>query len=368
MKAKVKQENFLKALQSTTRIISTKPQMPILQNVLIAAKETNLYLTATNLETTKTVWVGAKVEGDGGICVPARLITEFISSLGPEVLQLSVKDEVLHVTGERLNAKIPGISSSEFPPLPVAGKGKKSQISKETLSLALTTTLFAAASDQGRPVLTGVKIASNQGGMVFASTDGYRLSVKQVDVLMDKDVDMIVPASALDEVQKVLKEDKEISEAALQQTGDGQLLVQAGDMELFTRIIEGEFPDFTKIIPTNNATQVVIDRESLLRATKTAAIFARENANIIRFLVSKDGLTVSANAPSTGENEVFLDASVQGDEAEIAFNSRFIVDVLATITGERAVFEMTGALSPGVFKEEGDESFLHVIMPVRVQK
>jgi len=232
---------------------------------------------------------------------------------------------------------------------------------------AVSAVLFAAAADEGRPLLTGVRLKGTESGLVLAATDGYRLSLKKTKMSLGKIVDAVVPARALGEVVKVGQEEKDAEGVRVAQGDSGQLSFVVGDTTVHTRLIEGEYPNFEKIIPKTHTTRALLDRESLTRAVKSAAIFARDNANIVRLSLGAQRAAVSANTPQVGENRVELEAKIDGEGGDIAFNSRFLLEFLANFTGDELLFEMTGSLNPGVFKPVKDDSYLHIIMPVRVQ-
>lgn len=360
------QENLLKALTRTGRILTSKAKLPILQNVLLVAKQGELMVTATNLETTESVVVGAKTEKEGALCVPSRLLTELVVTLPAETVHLSEKDGVLHVVCAGSTATIPGMNAAEFPPTPETGKEKGSELDKEEIVNALTLILFAAATDEGRPLLTGIKLRSEEDGLLLAATDGYRLSVKKIGLSLKDDVDMVVPARALGEVVKVAEEEKEEKHILFSESKDGQLIFSIGATRIVTRVIDGEYPSFEKIMPKTHSTRVHIDKEPLLRAVKSASIFARDNANIVRFVIQNQKIIVSAATAQVGENTVEIDAEVDGEGGEIAFNSRFLLDFLSNIHENELLFEMTGSLNPGLFRPVKDGSFSHVIMPIRV--
>lgn len=360
------QENLLKALTRTGRILTSKAHLPILQNALLSAKQGELTITTTNLETTESVVVGAKTDKDGAICVPARLLTELVMTLPAETVHLSQKDGVLCVVCAGTTATIPGMSAGEFPPTLEVGKEKGTDIDKEDVVLALSLILFSAATDEGRPLLTGIKMRSEDDGLLLAATDGYRLSVKKVKLLLKQDMDMVVPARALGELVKVALEEKEEKKLTFWQNKDGQLVFSVGQTRITTRVIDGEYPNFEKIIPKTHATRVHVDKDALLRAVKSAAIFARDNANIVRFAMTNQKMVVSAATAQVGENTVEVDAQIDGEGGEIAFNSRFLLEFLSNVRESELLFEMTGSLNPGVFRPVKDDSFFHVIMPIRV--
>lgn len=367
MKIQILQENLSKALVRTGRIISAKTQLPVLQNVLVSSENGICKITTTNLETTLQVTLGVKEESPGSLCIPAKTLTEFVTSLPQETVTLEEKDGTCVVSTTRARATIPVIAGAEFPPVKIAGPDGGIKIPRQDWSTMVSRVIFAAATDEGRPLLTGIKIKKEGDGFLLAATDGYRLSLQKAAVPLSEIEDAVIPARALSEVQKMLSEGREDTDLLMSKSENGQLAFRFGDTVLETRLIDGEYVDFQRIIPKIHTTSAVFDREVLLRAVKTAAIFARDSANIIRLSVSSAGMTVSANTPQVGEDTIDVDAAVEGEDAGIAFNSRFLVELLNTLGADQLSFEMTGALNPGVFKIPGDESFLHIIMPVRVQ-
>lgn len=365
MKASVLQENILHALTRVGRTLSSRPQLPIVQNVLLQTKDGRLQVTTTNLENTETVWCGAKIEKEGGVCVPARILTDFILTLPTETVELRVDDQALLVHCAGFQATVPGVSPKEFPPIPMMGKTGGEKLDKDSFLSALSTVLFAAATDEGRPILTGVRIQTKGEETVFMATDGYRLSVKRMHRIGFETLDLIVPARALAELTKAGLEEKEAKIVELGKSEDGQLVFRVGDTEISTRLIDGEYPNVDKIIPSKFTTRALLDTNDTLRAVKSAAVFARDNANIVGFALGNQSITVSASSAQTGKNQVELAAKIDGDGGEIAFNSRFVLELLANFSESELLFEMTGSLNPGVFRPVKDNSFLHIIMPVR---
>jgi DNA polymerase III subunit beta len=367
MKTTLLQENFIRALNKTQRIVGGKTQLPILTHLLLKTQEGSLLVIATNLETTIQISVPAKIEEEGSICVPAKLLFEFISTLPKEAITLSLENEILTIKGGKSKATIPCVVSSEFPPVPEVKENTGVDLHKKAVGNALSLVLFSAATDESRPLLTGIRIEKSDSGTLFAATDGYRLSVKKVPKEVITETPLVIPSRALAEVLKIGEEEKEVEDVRLSETIEGQLLFVIGDTKISTRRIEGEYPNYRRIIPASSSTLVTLDTKELQGAVKSAAIFARDSAGIIRFAVATDSLTVSANTPQVGENTVEIDAKVDGEGGTIAVNSRFLLDLLNHFSGDTIRLEMTGALNPAVFKDPEDDTFLHIIMPVRVQ-
>lgn len=362
------QENINKGLSIVNRFISPRAQLPVLANILFSAKNGKLKLGATNLESGISFEVGAKVEEDGEITVPAKTLVEFISSLPPEKIDFSLEENNLRVSCQKYQATIASLSATEFPPLPSSSGKQGLSFKTNEISSPFSWVTFAAAQDESRPVLSGVKIFGESKGLTLAATDGFRLSVcKLTKTNLASPLDLILPARTLAEVVRILNEEKE-EEFGLEITKEAnQAIFSLGKAEIICRLLEGQFPSFEKIIPESSKTKIVVNRGELLSAVKTASIFAREAANIIKFVVQGSELRVMANAPQVGENITTVEAKIEGENGEIAFNSRFLLEYLTAVTGEEIIFEMSGPLSPGVFKTAGDETLLHIIMPVRVQ-
>jgi len=366
MNAHLLQENLLRALTHVARVVPVRPQLPILQNIKLSVSNEGLEITATNTETTEVVWVGSKVEKSGEACVSARVFFEFVASLPPETIHIVQKEETLRISCGKFEAELPTIAASEFPSRPEFVSKDAGSIDKERFDEALGSVLFAAATDEGRPVLTGVKVVEEGDTTQFVATDGYRLSLRRVALAIKKLSGAIIPARSLSEVVKLGSEEKEEKTIRVGLAGARQAGFVVGDTTLLTRLIDGEYPNFERIIPKSFTTRALIENEPFLRAVRSAAIFARDNANIVRLNLDKQKITVSANAAQVGTNSVEIEAKIDGDGGEIAFNSRFLMDFLTNFPEEEFLFEMTGALNSGVFKPVKDESYLHIIMPVRV--
>lgn len=355
-------------------MVSSKTQLPVLGNILLATDHGKLRLGATNLETGMNLWLGGKVEEEGKITVPAKIFLELVGSLPKGTVKIETAEDKLKVVCGSYKAVVNGIAAEEFPGIPSlrgkkAEEGETIKINKEALTEAVNQVALAAGTDEARPIFTGVKLELKKTQVRLAATDGYRLSVKNLKGLKGggKDKEMVIPARALMELVKVAGQGKaeEVLLAATEE--EKQLIMAADEVEVVTRLLEGDFPDFDKIVPGTTGTTIELETEELQKAVRAAAIFARDSANIVKFKISKSGLVISANAPQVGENEISLEGEVRGEEAEIAFNSRYLMEMLQIVGAKRLKLEMTGPLNPGVFKISGDESWLHIIMPVRVQ-
>ena len=392
------QENLAKGLSIVGRAVSSRSTLPVLGNILLEAKDNELRLAATNLEIGVNCWIGAKVEDEGSITVPARLLTDFINNLPPERvdLELAVRTQTLHVRCARYDANMKGIDAADFPIIPTAGASDDDQesalegtrIELETLGLRkmIDQVTFAASSDESRPILTGVEVSFQTERLTMAATDGYRLSLRSVHLdkpFAEDSMTVIVPARSLGELGRIIADaDTERPVQVLVTQARNQIIFQiwgkggtrAGfhRVELASQLIDARFPDYRAIIPKSHTTRTVVDTAAFLKAVRVAQLFARDNANIIRVAVGPGNgqgqgyVKLTATSAEMGDSVNELDAMVEGNDLEIAFDARFLIDVLNQIDEPQVVLETTQNTRPGTIRPlgMGEDEFLHVVMPM----
>jgi len=369
VKLSVMQENLARGLSVVSRAVSNRSTLPVLANVLLKTEDAGLKLTATNLEIGITYWVPGKIESDGATTVPAKLLTDLVNSLpaGEKVDLALLPGDVLHLKSGRFETHIKGIDADEFPAIGAAGERPTTRIAQNILRRALAETAFAAASDEARPILTGVLARFEGDQLTLAAADNYRIAVKTIPILdAVPETSVVIPARALNELARILGDVDEPVEVVLA-GGRNQILFHIDGIDLVSRLIDGQFPNYQQVVPTAHTTRAVLDREELLRAVRPAALIAHESANIVKLQVNSDGepgITVSANA-EVGDHVGHVEAAVEGDGTTIAFNARYLADVLTNVTADQFALELNGPLSPGVFKPLGDDHYIHVVMPVR---
>ena len=368
MKLSVMQENLARGLSVVSRAVSNR-SLPVLTNVLLKTEDGGLKLTATNLEIGITYWVPGKIETDGATSVPARLLTDLVNSLpGGEPIILELGDgETLHIKAGRFESNIKGIPADDFPTVQTAGERPITRVPQKVLRQALEETAFAAASDEARPILTGVLARFEGDQLTLAAADNYRIAVKTITVLDPvEETSVVIPARALIELARILADVDDPVSIVLAHSRN-QLLFHVEGIDLVTRLIDGQYPNYQSVLPATHATRAVLDRDELLRAVRPAALIAHESANIVKLGVGLEGdpaITVSANA-EVGDHIGRVEAAVEGDGTTIAFNARFLADVLTNVDAEQFALELNGPLSPGVFKPIGDDRYVHVVMPLR---
>ena len=370
MKLQILQENLEKAVSTTSRFASTRAQLPVLGNILLSTKKSKIYVSSTNLEISASVQVGAKVEEEGEISVPAKVISELVANLPKETVSLTSEKEQLKVSVSGFSSTVLGMNASDFPKIPnTADKEKSIVFSQDELVKALGQVTFATSTDETRPILTGVLFLFGKNSLSLVATDGFRLSRKTIPLKDGKGTanSVVIPKGVLGEISRTTSEDGEILFGI--QDKEKQVIFGIGDTVLTSRLLEGEYPDFEKIIPKSSTTKVLLDKEEFVRAVKLASIFARESANIVKIKVLKDSVDVSAESASAGSQETKVDAKVEFSEKsfEISFNYRFVEEFLHSVGGEEVKIEFSGVSAPGVFTDTSDSSYLHLIMPVKVQ-
>lgn len=361
-------DNLTKALSVVSKGLSLKPQLPILSHLLIKAHNNQLEFCSTNLELGIVFTVPAKIEKEGEVAVPGKLLTEFVNSLFTDKIELIATEKNLQVKTNKTKGLLAIGNPADFPPLPATSTVNK-KLPLKKIKDAILRTVFAASSDEGRPVLTGVKTVIANEKLLLSATDGYRLSKEEVDLAGTTDpMEVILPAQTLMEMVRIAETlDAQVVELSIIENKN-QVVFGLPNTKIFTRLIDGEFPNIEKIIPAGFKTRVIVDKDLFHQAIKTTSIFARGSANIIKIKIEKEGLKLSANTPSVGEEEDFVEAKIDGEESEIAFNFRFLLDLLNNFPGKELVMESQGPLNPGVFKPKAAlPNFLHIIMPVRVQ-
>ena len=363
------QENLARGLGVVSRAVSNRSTLPVLANVLLKTEDGGLRLTTTNLEIGLVYWVPGKVETDGSTTVPARLLSDLVSSLpGGQRIDLETgAGETLHVSAGPFQSHVKGIDADEFPSIQPTGERPTTRIAQNVLKRALEETAFAAATDEARPILTGVLCRFEGDTVTLAAADNYRIAVKTIPILDPvPDTSIVIPARALNELARVLADVDDPVEVVLA-GGRNQVLFHLDGIDLVSRLIDGQFPNYQQIVPQSHTTRAVLDREELLRAVRPAALIAHESANIVKLQIGADGepgITVSASA-EVGDHVGQVEAAVEGDGTTIAFNARYLADVLTNVAAEQFALELNGPLSPGVFKPVGDDRYIHVVMPVR---
>jgi DNA polymerase-3 subunit beta len=371
------QENLQRGLAHVGRAVATKSTLPVLGNILLTTDRGQLKLAATNLEIAVSCWVGCQIEEDGSITVPARLLAEFVGSLPNDkiTLQADQRTQSLHVRCVRAKATIKGIDAEDFPVIPTVEDGAPTaRLDPELLREMISQVVFAAATDDSRPVLAGAHLRLEGSRLTMAAADGFRLSVRSADLAEParEDLSIIVPARALGELARIVADAADPIDMTVTPNRN-QVLFRVGNIDFVSRLIDGAFPDYRQIIPKEYNTRSVVDTQELLSATRRASYFARENSDIVKLSIAPGGgdlspgaITIQANAAEVGDNASDVDAAVEGDQGQIAFNVRYLNEVLTVVKSAQVALETQNPSSPGVLRPVGSNDFTHVIMPMHL--
>ncbi|MCP4166742.1 MAG: DNA polymerase III subunit beta [Chloroflexi bacterium] len=379
MRVSVLQENMAKGLSIVGRAVATRSTLPVLSNILIETDNSQLKLSAMNMEIGINCWIGAMIEEEGQTTVPARLLSDFINSLPTDRIdmELQVRTQTLHLHCTRFEANIKGIDASEFPIIPTHRRDTgmpTAEVPPAKLRRMIEQVAFAAATDESRPTLTGVYTRFDGDRLTLVATDGFRLAVRStlLEEPAPMSVGVIIPARALTELSRIIGAvelgeedgiDVNVTEAR------NQVMFHMPGVDLVSQLIEANFPDYNKIVPNSYNTRAVVNTAEFLKAMKVTYLFARDSANIVRLNITPGDpgkIVLTATSAELGDNEAVIEAVIEGDAMEAAFNAKFMIDVLSVIDTPDVIFEAVSATRPGVFRPvgTGEDEYTHVIMPM----
>ncbi len=374
MKASVSQQELAHGLGMVSRAVSPRSTLPVLANVLIATDEGRIRLSATNLELGISCWIKANIEEDGSITVPARTISDLVGTLPADRVEMTLNErtQTLNVRCGTNSTDIKGIDAQEYPPMPLPEKSGGMELNVSDMKEMIQQVAFAASSDEARPVLQGVLTQIEGTTITMAATDGFRISVRSSSVTnpTDKVVSVIIPARAMNELARIATNGDATVSMSIPE-GRGQVVFNLKDAELVSQLIEGNFPDYKVIIPRSYKTHSVISTPNFQKACRQAEIIARDGNNIVRLHIQpkSDGpgvVELSAQSEETGNSEVQIDANIDGDGLLIAFNVRYLREVLDVVKTPSVALETNANNTPATLKPIGDEEFVHVIMPMHL--
>ena len=365
MELSVTQENLAKALIVVGRVASSRAGLPILSNVLLRTEGNRLLVAATNLEIATTCYVGAKVVKQGELTLPARLVSEFVSSLPKGTIEITGKGTSLTLSSGKFSSVIAGVDAGEFPELPSIDEKEAVSytIAAPDFKQAISQTVITSSADTTRPVLTGVYWHAIDGELYLAGTDGYRLAERRL-VATKSEIQAIVPSSSLHEALKTLGDGVEEVEILFDDT---QVRFRVGEVEITSRLIDGNYPDYRQLIPKESETVIEVKADEFARIVKIAGLFARDSGGSITLTADADTqqLSIHSIASELGENTSSADAKIT-TSGQVTLNSRYISDALSVLDGDTIQFRFSGKLSPCVLTAvEKSPNYTHIIMPLK---
>ncbi len=363
MKFKVSKEALLDGLQKVQHVVSTRTTLPILSNVLLVAENGRLQLTTTDLDVGITGSVSADVSKDGATTLPAKRLVNIIRELPASEVEISVDAKnVASISCGPSFFKIIGLGQDDFPPLPNFDGAREYRIPQQMLRDGLKKTAYAISTDETRYVLNGIYTSFREGKLTLVATDGRRLAMVEndLDFPASQEVDVIVPTKAVQELQRLLGNDGEV----LVHLSDSQISFSIGDHLLVSKLIEGNYPNYRQVIPSDSSERVELPREAMLETVRRVSLLSSDKSNSVKLVFSSNKVEVTANSPDVGEARENLEVPYEGKDLQIAFNPEFLKAPLQNLDGETVYLDLIDEMSPGVVRIEG--SFLYVIMPMRV--
>ena len=373
MKLQCTQENLDKALSNISRAVASRTTLPITQNVLLKANNGKLQLSATNLEMAINTWIGCEISDEGETTIPARIFTDLIKSYPNDNIDLNLNNNNLIIKCGPFNSNLITQSSDEFPPIPESDSLDPTfTISPSSFNKLINSVIFSAAQDQSRPVLTGVKFSITNNKLTLASADGFRLSIIYFELENENipEIDFIVPAKSLLEVSRILPFTKD-DVSVFMTKASNQVIFKMDNYQLTTTLTQGNFPDFNSLIPDSNSTSCTIPKINFKSAVRSLGVLAKDGNGIIRLEISgseqNQNLLMSSKTDELGENSVILEINSSGEDSKIAFNSKYLSDVLDVIDSENVILEINGDSNPGLIKPENNSEYIHIVMPMFVQ-
>jgi DNA polymerase-3 subunit beta len=369
MKFTCLQENLKDGLSIVSKAVATRGSLPVLSNVLLATEEGGrLKLAATNLETSIITWVKANVEKPGAITVPARLLQEFVGNLPATEITVELQDQNLLINAPSGKSKFNGMPQDEFPSLPKVAENLVLEVDPAAFAKAVSEVVFTAAADESRPVLSGVLLKTSGKDLVLVGVDGFRLAERRLPLSEELELlGVLVPSKTLSEVARLVSGSASRLKIAIQPEGNLASFT-SDNFSILSRLLEGEFPDYGRIIPVESKTKASFSKDDFLKAVRLSNTFSKDANNIIKVIVNSadSQITLTATASEIGESVSHLPAQITGEDLEASFNGKFLLDLLNNTASEKLALEASGPLSPGLWRLDDRADYLHLVMPVRV--
>lgn len=374
MKISCTQENLNQGLVITSHIATKNSNLPILSNILIKTENKVLTLSATNLEIGITTQIRSKIEQEGEFSVDAKLFTDYIFLLPKERIDLELEGDNLKIKCQKQKTKIKGQFSSEFPLIPKIKKDNIYLVAIKNFKEAISEVIFATSTSETRPEISGVFMSFNSQELILVATDSYRLAEKKIKIIENKnkkDNKIIVPIKTLQEISRILgvfKEDLSLEnlENIEIYTTSNQIMFSYNGVDLISRLIEGQYPDYIQIIPTNFKTQIKTNTTELIKAVKTSSLFTKSGIYDIKLeFKSNNEIIITSSSAQTGENISQIEAEIKGEENNIILNYRYLLDGLQNLNSEKVTIELNDGNNPCVLKPDGRDDYVYIIMPIK---
>jgi DNA polymerase-3 subunit beta len=371
-------ENFKKAIYNTERVIGKQITLPILENILLETEKGMLRIAATNLEIGVSLKIGAKIEKEGKITIPAKLVSSFVNNLPNDGnIILEEKNQTLNIKCEKYQAKIKGLGAQDFPIIPEIEGEFLFSVPAQEIKDNLPKLLGSVSVDNTRIELNGINALLGEKEITLAATDSFRLGEAIIPLKIEKNDNysafisktnsIIVPAMTFSEVLRSITPETEEIKVSIE---ENQIFFQIDNVRIVSRLINGKYPEYKNIIPQKTTTQVFINKDELLRAVKIASVFAQNKGGEVKLEIKEGKIVVKAESEEKGENETELEAEASGPDQEVVFNPRYVLDGINSITTPKIGILVNTSSSPVVFRMIKDEkqvveNFTYIVMPIK---
>lgn len=363
MKIKCVRENLARALNGLSRVVTTSSTLPVLGNILLKTDQGRLKLSATDLEMGVNYWIGASIEEEGEITIPARVFNDYIANNSDEQISVITEEQIVGVVSDHYSTKINGLSAEEFPIIPKISEEVAMEVTVSQLNDAASKTVFAASVSETNPTLAGVLFRTDGNVLKMVATDSYRLAEKTISLEKEVEpVSVIVPTKTMQELNRMLGLAKGNAKIMI---SENQIMFRMDDMEVVSRLIEGNYPAYESIMPTAYTTKMIVDTKALMNDVKMAIVFSRDTQKIKLSIDKEKNKLITSAKGQSGENVSSKDVEVEGINGEIVFNTKYLSDVLNEIKSSKVILELTDKLKPGLIKPIDDDRYRYIIMPVK---
>ncbi|MBU1137138.1 DNA polymerase III subunit beta [Patescibacteria group bacterium] len=364
------QENFKKALNIAGRIIGRNLTLPILNNILLSIDNNKLKISSTNLEVGINTWVSGKVEEEGSITVPAKIMSDFINNLPNKKIEIKTKGNQLTIKCEKLKAVLNGLPADDYPIIPKIKDKPIVKINGNILKDCFSQVVGMASISESRPEISGILMKFNSKSIKLVATDSFRLAEKNIEIenKIEKDTFIIIPQRTIQEIIRILSEKEDESDQEISIVlSNNQILFDLGNTQVISRLIDGQYPDYQQIIPNKTQTRLIVDRKELINSVRIASLFSGKTNNIkVEIDPSKAVLEISSKNADIGENKSQIKAEIDGDKLEVFFNHHYLLDGLNNIFSDKIEIGLNDSFKPVLIRPVGDINYTYIIMPIRV--
>lgn len=365
MKILCTKDNLLTGVQVVQRAVSAKSTLPILSGIFLKTTNDRLFFNATDLDLGITYSVPIQTYEEGSIVVPARIFTEIVRRLPDSTIEINTEgNSNITINYHPSKITVNCMDPEEFPIIPEIDENISVTILSSVFKNIVKQVSFSTSNDENRPIFTGILLIIEHDTIKMIATDTHRMAYRSgnLENSIDDIFQSIIPAKALIEVSRLIQEDDEVLKIVL---NEKQVLFKFGELTLISRLIDGQFPNYKQVIPTSCKTKIRVNTKQLLASAERAALLAKDGSNIIKLKVEENNLVLKSNSAELGNVHEEIPIDIQGEQTQIAFNSRYLIDVLKVIDSEEIILELTGSLSPGVVRPIEVNNYLYLILPVR---